>query len=140
MKTSLDRALKYARGLMSASSRNDSANPVVKTTSLTKVWRIYAPEGRDISHDTKMNLRTITNYAQVLGGEAGDVHPKIRADYGDDGYFMAVNREGVLVATREAGQKTKTQGVFEDRESGIFLYVSNKNYREAEGKLVKAFR
>jgi len=102
-------------------------------------WRIYAPEGRNTNYDTKMNLRTMSNNAHRLGTGEIFVTPVLRQDYGDDVYKMNVEEEEVKVVARECGQHRKEKGVFDTLDSGIFLKVSDKNAKEAESNLVKAF-
>jgi len=102
-------------------------------------WRIYAPEGRDISRDVKMTLRTMSNYAPFFGRGEIFVSPIARNDYLDDVYTMDVNGERVVVVAREQGQRAYTEEVFGDLDKGIFFNVSDENVRAAESKLVKAF-
>lgn len=104
-----------------------------------QTWRVYAPEGRDVSRDVKANLRTMSNNAHLLGRGERYVIPNIRDDYGDDTYSMEVNKEVATVVAREKGQRAQIAGIFDDRKEGIFFCVTDANFREAEGKLVKAF-
>jgi hypothetical protein len=102
-------------------------------------WRIYAPEGRNTEYDCKMNLRTMSNNAHLLGTGEIFVIPVSRQDYGDDLYRMIVENEEVKVVAREEGQHRIEKGVFDSLDSGIFFNVSDKNVKEAESKLVQAF-
>jgi hypothetical protein len=102
-------------------------------------WRIYAPQGRDTHLDTKMNLRTSCRYSPFLGRGEIIVSPVAKDDYGDDAYLMKVNEEKVAIVAREKGQRSHVQGLFDDIEAGIFYLVSDKNERDAESRLVKAF-
>jgi hypothetical protein len=102
-------------------------------------WRIYAPKERDTKYDTKMGLRNLSNHANLLGTGEIFVIPVLRDDYGDDFYVMNVEKEEVKIVAREARQRTREKGIFGSLDSGIFFKVSDKNEKEAESKLVKAF-
>ena len=102
-------------------------------------WRVYAPEGRKTDYDTKMNLRTMSNNAHRFGTGEIFVVPVVRQDYGDDLYVMKIEDEEVRVVAREAGQHKRIKGIFDSLEEGIFFYVSDKNAKQAESKIVNAF-
>jgi hypothetical protein len=102
-------------------------------------WRIYAPEGRDTNGDCKMNLRTMSNNAHLIGTGELFVIPITREDYGDDTYLINMEEERVRVVAREAGQHYKEKGVFDNLERGIFFHVSDKNFKKAEKKILEAF-
>jgi len=106
---------------------------------MEQTWRTYAPKGRDTKYDTKMTLRTFSNNAHLLGSGERLVIPVSRQDYGDDIYQMFVRKAEIKVVARERGQHQKEKGVFDNLESGIFFKVSDKNAKEAESKLEKAF-
>ena len=106
---------------------------------MEKKWRVYAPEGRDTSYDVKMNLRTMSNSAHLMGRGERFVTPVVKDDYGDDIYRMDINGEEVAVIAREKGQRTHKEGIFDNLDKGIFFNASNENARDAESKLVKAF-
>ncbi|MFA4960335.1 MAG: hypothetical protein WC548_01605 [Candidatus Pacearchaeota archaeon] len=102
-------------------------------------WRKYEPEGRDIKNDVKMNLRTMTSPAANLLGMGKGLSRVQIDDYGDDKYIMEVGEEKVEVIAREEGQRRYTEGVFDTINSGIFLFVTEENFRNAESKLIEIF-
>ncbi|MEI7719242.1 MAG: hypothetical protein WCI72_05220 [archaeon] len=101
-------------------------------------WRVYAPEGRDTSYDTKSKLRTQNSMATCLK-EGHYIKPACVATGSDDAYLMNIANENIMVLARESGQIDHIPGVFDEAPSGIFLRVSAKNFREAEGRLTKIF-
>jgi hypothetical protein len=100
-------------------------------------WRVYSPKGKDTKYDTKMTLRNMMSMSVVWPTDLGPVGID---DYGDDYYEMCIRGEEVSVVAREEGQRTITEGVFDDVYCGIFYRVSEENCREAESAIVKTFR
>jgi len=107
--------------------------------STEQKWRVYAPQNRDASFDVKMNLRNSYTFSPFIGRGEKILDQRLKSDYGDDVYQMDVNGENVSVVAREKGQRTHDPEVFEDHEEGIFFLVSDKNARDAESRLIKAF-
>ena len=106
---------------------------------MEQTWRVYAPEGRDTSYDTKMSLRNLANFGSRVGRGEIFVKTVLRNDYGDDAYSMLVHNENVIVIAREEGQRKQEGRIFDSVDSGIFFNVSDENARDAESKLVRAF-
>lgn len=102
-------------------------------------WREYPVDREKLSHPCKMNLRTLMNYAPLLWRGNPPLKYISKQDHGDDKYQMLINEEEVQVVTRERGQRSHEEGIFDNLAEGIFFKVSEENARAAESKLAEIF-
>ena len=95
-------------------------------------WIKYGPKGKDTKFDSKMHLRNMVNYKEIMLPNI-PINMVMKSDFGNDEYSLEYLGGQVQIRASENGQKNNA-------EPGIYFLAEPSDKDGIEEILMKIFK